>query len=295
MKNNMIGIGAVIGDMFGSRYEFKKHWISFDKQEYINFNPSMKISDYDLYRYTDDTILTLATKAALNSLYNGEKVNDLEKEFKYLLIDNFEVLGINNINAGFGRGFLKWLISRSKNPYKSYGNGSAMRVSAIGYVANNIEDTLKLAKISAEITHNSKEGIKGAQSVAAAIFAARYGYNKNEIKDYLEKKFGYNLSISSKDVFSEDNNKKIKGYKLSCQLTVPEAILCFLESNSFEETIINSVALNGDTDTRAAIAGSIAEAFYGVPNEMKDICLSKLPDDIIAVIKRFDDLRKRGK
>lgn len=281
MKNDMIGVGAIIGDMFGSRYEFSKYGFSFNKDEYLNYNTSLKFTEDDFYKYTDDTILTLAVKDALLTLYNGEKENN----FKEILIDNFEVFGVNNINAGFGKKFLKWLISINKKPYNSYGNGSAMRVSAVGYVCNNIEDTLKLSKLTAEVTHNSLEGIKGAQAVAAAIFAARYRYSKEEIKEYLEKKFGYNLSISSKEVFSKETNDKVNGYKLSCQLTVPEAVLCFFESNSFEETIVNATALNGDTDTRAAIAGSIAEAFYGVPDYLKDIVKNKLNDDLLSILE----------
>lgn len=287
----MIGIGAIIGDMFGSKYEFGKYGFKFNKEEYIKNN--MTINEDDLVKITDDTILTLALKKSFIDA-NNETSTDTKMSFESymsklydIIVKNFNDYGNKYINFGYGKKFLEWLIGKNKFPYNSYGNGSAMRVSSVGYISNNINDTLELAKLSAVITHNHPEGIKGAQAISSCIFAARCNYTKDEIKSYIHYIFGYNLDIKSNEVYNLESKQNIPGYDISCQLTVPEAILCFMESNSFEECIINAVSLNGDTDTRAAIAGSIAEAYYGVPDYLIEYVINKLDvryEDLLTIL-----------
>ena len=168
-------------------------------------------------------------------------------------------------------------------PYNSLGNGSAMRVSSVAWLYNDIRSVRRAARLSAEVTHNHPEGIKGAESVASAIFMARTGSTKAEIKEYIIQEFGYDLSRSC--------DRIRPGYRHveTCMETVPEAITAFLEGNSFEDVIRTAVSLGGDCDTLTAIAGSIAEAFYGVPEELKIECRSRLTDDLRTVLLEFED------
>ena len=184
--------------------------------------------------------------------------------------------------AGYGGRFRHWLKSPNPQPYNSWGNGSAMRVSAVGWLYNDMDSVLRMARLTAEVTHNHPEGIKGAEATAAAIFLARSGRSKAEIKAYVEREFGYDLSRSCDEIRP--------GYRHveSCQETVPEAITACLEGESFEDVIRTAVSLGGDCDTLTCIAGSIAEAFYGVPEALKRECEERLTAELAGVLERFN-------
>ena len=178
--------------------------------------------------------------------------------------------------------FYDWLKSRCPKPYNSFGNGSAMRVSPVGWAFDTLEETLEAAKQSAEITHNHPEGIKGAQATAACIFMARTGKSKQEIKEYVETKFGYDLSRTCNEI------RPTYQFNESCQGTVPESIIAFLESTDFESAIRLTVSLGGDADTMGAITGAIAEAYYNViPEHIKNEVLKRLPEEFINVLREF--------
>jgi ADP-ribosylglycohydrolase len=184
--------------------------------------------------------------------------------------------------AGYGGMFKRWLREEAPKPYNSWGNGSAMRVSPVGWAFDTLEETLEAAKQSAEITHNHPEGIKGAQATAACIFLARTGNSKEEIKEYIEKTFGYNLSRTCDEI------RPTYQFDGSCQGTVPESIIAFLDSTDFESAVRLAVSLGGDADTMGAITGSIAEAYYGgVPEHIRKEVLKRLPLKIIRVMQNF--------
>ena len=170
--------------------------------------------------------------------------------------------------------FRRWLRAEHPQPYGSFGNGSAMRVSVAGWLFDTLERTLEMAKVTAEVTHNHLKGIKGAQATAAAIFLARTGHSKPEIRQYVEQTFGYDLSRTCDEIRPGYRHVEI------CQQTVPEAIIAFLESTGFEDALRNAVSLGGDSDTLACITGGIAEAFYGMPPELQQETLKRLPEDL---------------
>ena len=178
--------------------------------------------------------------------------------------------------------FRRWLKDTNPQPYGSYGNGSAMRVSSVGWLFDDLQTVRHMARLSADVTHNHPEGIKGAEATASAIFLARTGSTKAEIKSYIEANFHYDLSRSCDEI------RPTYRHVESCQETVPEAITAFLEGNSFEDVIRTAVSLGGDCDTLTAIAGSIAEGFYGVPDELKQQCRQRLPEDLRQVLRRFE-------
>lgn len=248
--------GAIAGDIIGSSYE---HNPGKDKNFYFFYRP---------HKFTDDTVLTLATADAV---LNNKSYHDSYLEY-----------GIKYPNRGYGTNFKIWLSDETRAPYNSLGNGSAMRVSPIGWYFNNIEKVLQEAKKSSEVTHNHPEGIKAAQSVASAIFLARNKASKNEIKSYIESHFNYDLSKNYWDF------QPTYKHDFTAQGSVPEAIICFLISENFEDAIRNAVALGGDSDTQAAIAGSIAEAFYkDIPKHIWDSCIKKLNPEILSLIDNF--------
>ena len=178
------------------------------------------------------------------------------------------------IDDHYGGMFRRWLHAENPKPYGSFGNGSAMRVSAAGWLFDTLDKTLEMAKVTAEVTHNHPEGIKGAQATAAVIFLARTGHSKPEIKQYVEQTFGYDLNRTCDEIRPTYHHVE------TCQETVPEAIIAFLESVSFEDALRNALSLGGDSDTLACITGGIAEAFYGMPQELRDETLKRLPEDI---------------
>lgn len=262
--------GAILGDIIGSPYEFNK---------------GDKTKDFTFFEkgaeFTDDSVMTIAVADAfINTL--GQSDDDIEDA----LIYSMRLWGRKYPDAGYGGNFGFWLCSGITGPYNSYGNGSAMRVSPCGWLYDTLEETLHAAEISSEVTHNHPEGIKGAQAVAAAIFMARTGSSKDEIKDYIVKSFGYDLSRTIDEIRPGYDHDE------SCQKTVPEAITAFLEGTDFEDVIRTAVSLSGDCDTLTCIAGSIAEAFYGVPDSLKEECKKRIKPDMLEVLEKFDKLRR---
>jgi len=255
-------LGAITGDIVGSVYEWE----------------NIKTKEFPLFRddcfFTDDTVMTIAVADAL---LNGGASDDF--------IDSMKKIGVNYL-CGYGVRFLRWLCSDTREPYNSWGNGSAMRVSPCAWFAGSLDEAETLAERSAAVTHNHPEGVKGARATAAAIYLARAGKTKSEIKSYIEGKYGYNLNRTLDEIRP--------GYRFdeSCQGTVPEAITAFLESADFEDAIRNAISLGGDSDTLAAITGSIAEAAYGIPPEIAEKALSYLDDRLKAVIKAWLDSGK---
>ena len=270
MKKNIL-YGAIIGDIVGSV-----------KTE--------KTKDFELFRtnarYSDDTVLTLAIADALINVLRIDPSAD-EETFRAMFRHNLLTWGRRYKKVRYGRNFRTWLKMENPEPYGGNTNGSAMRVSSTGFCFESIERTRQVARNSAETSHNSDEGIRGAESVASAIFLARNGSSKDQIKAYIEEFFGYDLSRRLDDIRPT--------YKLefACDKSVPEAIIAFLESNDFEDAIRNAISLGGDSDTLAAIAGSIAEAFYGVPQEFIEKVEQILPMDMINVIRDFNSLIDR--
>jgi ADP-ribosylglycohydrolase len=250
--------GSIIGDIIGSTYEFKN-------AEKYDFEPFPAGSDF-----TDDTVLTIAVAdAILNNKPYGTAIRQY---------------AINWPNRGYGGMFSRWYHTENPQPYNSYGNGSAMRVSPVGWAFGTLRKTTEEARKSAECTHNHPEGIKGAEATTAAMYLSRTGHSKNEIKDFVQQSFNYNLERTLADIKP--------GYKFNetCQETVPEAITCFLESENYEDAIRKAIWLGGDSDTLACITGGIAEAFYReIPDEWKRKALQILPVEFSAIINNFSD------
>lgn len=258
--------GAILGDIIGSPYEFD---LGDKTKEFPLF------SRYSMF--TDDTVMTAAVAQAF--LEGGEDRALLRRE----LVSAMQRWGRRYPLAGYGLRFGQWLDSQDPQPYYSFGNGSAMRVSPVAWLYDDLPTVLQMAKLSAEVTHNHPEGIKGAQATAAAIFLARTGSTKEQIKAYIRDTFGYDLSRTCHDI------RRYYRHVESCQETVPEAITAFLEGESFEDVIRTAVSLGGDCDTLAAIAGSIAEGYYGVPKALKAQCIARLPEDLAGVLKLFEE------
>ena len=275
-KRRMLMYGAILGDIIGRPYEFLR---------------AVKDRNFELFNkrsvFSDDSVMTIAVAEALLKVTDGRsrafttEDPDIENRFKEILIDSLKKWGRRYPDAGYGGRFMAWLLSDKRDPYNSYGNGSAMRVSAAGYVADNLETTIKVAAWTAEVTHNHHEGVKGAEAVAACIFMARTGCTKEEIKGYVESTFHYDLSRTVDEI------KPGYSFDVSCQGSVPESIICFLEGDSFESAVRNAVYLGGDTDTMGAIAGSIAEAYYGVPESLKEECRKRVTPEMLEVLTEF--------
>lgn len=251
-------LGAIIGDVVGSVYEWN----------------NVKHKNFELFSkktiFTDDSVLTVAT---MDSLLNKRDYPEVYQEY-----------GGNYPNRGYGGRFASWIYEEEPEPYNSWGNGSAMRVSPVGWAFETLEEVLIEAERSAKVTHNHPEGIKGAQATAASVFLARKGSSKNEIKYFIEKTFKYNLSKSIDEI------RPLYRFNESCQGTVPEAIIAFLESTSFEDALRNAISLGGDSDTLACITGGIAEAFYkNVPELIVKKTSQLLPDEMKEVINSFSN------
>lgn len=259
--------GAILGDIIGSPYEFDRGNKAKDFPLFINES-----------EFTDDTVMTIAIAKALMDI---NCVFD-EKVIKKAVIETMKKWGKKYPNAGYGTMFSNWLNSSFPKPYGSFGNGSAMRVSSVAWLFDNIDEVRKVARWTAEVSHNHPEGIKGAEATASAIFLARNGYKKSEIKKYIENQFGYVLNRSCDEIRSTYHHVE------SCMETVPEAITAFLEGTDFEDVIRNAVSLGGDCDTLTAIAGSIAEGYYGVSLQLKAECYKRLQDEMQQVLKEFE-------
>ena len=246
-------IGAIIGDIVGSRFE----WDNIKTKDFELFTPDCC--------FTDDSVMTLAVAQAI--LESGEDLEALEHETAACM----RKLGKRYPLAGYGGRFTMWLISKNPKPYNSFGNGSAMRVSPCGFAAATMEEALALADAVTRVTHNHPEGMKGAEATAAAIFLARSGKTKQEIRDYIEQ---YYYKID----FTLDEIRPSYTFDVSCQGSVPQALEAFFESMDFEDAIRNAISIGGDSDTIAAITGGIAEAYYGVPEKLREQALTYLDE-----------------
>ena len=306
--------GAILGDIIGSPYEFD--YRNIKTKEFPLFSEESE--------FTDDTVMTIAVADAFLSVMTGGLAatssgspadhpaggpaalpagspadhtagqmagglagkmelpgEEFDESIKATLVDKMKSWGRRYPDAGYGARFGEWLMDDFVGPYNSYGNGSAMRVAAAGWLFDSLDATRRAARLSSEVTHNHPEGIKGAEATASAIYLARTGSTKDEIKDYIVKEFGYDLSRTCDEI------RPIYRHVESCQETVPEAIIAFLEGVSFEDVIRTAVSLGGDCDTLTCIAGGIAEAFYGVPEELKEACLARLSEEMIEVLERM--------
>lgn len=249
-------LGAIIGDVTGSVFE-GSGWKS---KQFPLLSPACT--------FTDDTVLTVATAEALLT----------RKPYAQVYRD----YGRRYPDAGYGEAFRRWLFSRHPVPYGSFGNGSAMRVSPVGWAASSLEEALAEARRSAEVTHDHPEGIKGAQAVAAAIYLARTGSSKLEIRSYLERTFAYNLRRTLESI------RPNYTLDVSCQGSIPEALIAFLEADDFKDALRNAVSLGGDADTQASIAGAISHAFGDeIPVELETVVRGLLPKKFVRVLDRF--------
>lgn len=271
-------LGAILGDIVGSRFEWH----------------STKRTDFEFLTddciFTDDTVMTIAVGAATLVLLNkykedeifGENKESIREEYHKLVVSYMQNYGKIYSKVGYGGLFRRWINSENPKPYGSFGNGSAMRTSSIGWLFKTLEHSLEIAEWQAEVTHNHPEGIKGAQAVVMAIWLARNNYSKEQIKNEIALRFNYNLE---RTLYSIRPSYK---FEVSCQNSVPEAIISFLESESTEDAIRNAVSLGGDADTQGAIAGSIAEAFYYDIYQYGEIITKNyLAPDMVNVLKDF--------
>ncbi len=254
-------LGAIIGDIVGSRFEFDNH----------------KSKDFEMFTYdcqfTDDSVMTLAVGL---SILSSEK--DVKK-LPEITIAKMQKLGRYYSMAGYGGMFNRWLFTYNPQPYNSYGNGSAMRVSACGFMGDSLEEVKQLAYAVTKISHNHPEGLKGAESVAVAIYLARTGKTVQEIKEYITKHY-YSIS------FTLDEIRPTYRFNETCQDTVPQALQAFFESTDFEDAIRNAISIGGDSDTIGAITGAVAEAYYGIPEEMKRQAYTYLDKNLMQAVKK---------
>lgn len=263
--------GAILGDIIGSPYEFDR---------------GNKSKDFPLFvrqsSFTDDSVMSIAVAEAL--LDAGPDASPDEIRLK--TVKSMQKWGRRYPNAGYGARFIGWVHSEDPRPYNSFGNGAAMRVSAVGWLYDTLERTLEVADAVTDVTHDHPEGIKGARATAAAIFMARNGASKEEIKEYIQETIGYDLSRSCDEIRPRYHHVE------SCQETVPEAITAFLEGENFEDVIRTAVSLGGDCDTLTCIAGSIAEAMYGLPDGLEEECRKRLTEDLLEVLDRLTTVRQ---
>lgn len=256
-------IGAIIGDVVGSRFEFDNY----------------KSKDFKMFgkecAFTDDSVMTLAIAKALQPYGT---VTDYES-FKTELVAVMHEVGMRYPHCGYGGHFCVWMMKNHTEPYNSYGNGSAMRVAPVGWFANSLEECETLAAATAEVTHNHPEGVKGAVAVAGAIYLAKIGKSMDKIKEYISRFYTIDFTL---DEIREDYDF----YEI-CQKSVPQALEAFFESTSFEDAIRNAISIGGDSDTIAAITGSIAEAYYGADDDIRDTTLSYLDSYLLEIAENF--------
>ena len=272
-------LGAVIGDMVGSIYE----WDNIKKKDFPFFSSECFP--------TDDSIMTIAVAKAI--LENYGQFEGLKNK----TIEWIQKIGRQYPNCGYGGRFKKWIRSDEPKPYLSFGNGSAMRVSACGWAGDSLEEVQKLSYAVTVITHDHPQGLKGAEATACTIFLARTGHSKDEIRAFIEENY-YELDITLDEI------RPFYHFDVTCQGTVPYAIRAFLESDSFEDAIRNAISIGGDSDTLAAITGSIAEAFYGIPDELREQAIRQFKlgsmlhypqatvtkdPDLLSIIEQFEE------
>ena len=255
-------LGALAGDIIGSPYEFY----------------NTKSTDFELFtkwtKFTDDSVMTLAVAKWL--------MEDAEHSPRHL-IRCMQELGRRYPRAGYGGNFSCWLRQENPQPYKSWGNGAGMRVSPVGLYAKTLDEALELASITASVSHNHSEGIRGAQAIAASVYLCKEGQSKQKIKEYVEQTFGYNLSRTIDEI------RPNYAFDVSCQGSVPEAIIAFLEGNSFEEVIRLAISIGGDSDTIGCMAGAIAACRYPIPDDIAEKCDGYLTEDLRDIKDRFCD------
>ena len=258
-------IGAICGDIIGSTHEFHP----------------IKEKDFKLFDrrsgFTDDTVMTLAIASWLIK----------DKTSTDVLIHEIKKFGLSYPGAGYGGMFRRWLRQENPEAYGSWANGSAMRVSPCAWVGESLDEAQKLAEMSASVTHNHPEGIKGALATCDAIYLARIGYRKDEIKEHIEYTYNYDLNRSVDEIRPDYK------FDVSCKGSVPESIICFLEAKDFEDTVRNAVSLGGDADTQAAIAGSIASAYWDVPAKISARALKRLDSNLLEHFIRFRELYEK--
>ena len=255
-------IGVIAGDIIGSSREFRP----------------IKTKDFRLFNrystFTDDTVMTLAIASWLLK----------DKNSKDVLISEIKRFGNRYPNAGYGGMFRRWLKEDNPEPYGSWANGSAMRVAPVAWVGESLSEVQKLAEMSACVTHNHVEGIKGAKATADAVYLAKEGFSKEKIKNHIEKEYGYDLSRKVSDI------REYYKFEVSCAKSVPESIICFLDACDYEDTIRNAVSLGGDADTQAAIAGGIASAYWDVNAKIAARSIARLDTNLLEVFIHFHEL-----
>lgn len=261
-------LGAIIGDVAGSTYEFH----------------NVKATDFEMFPYgskpTDDSVMTLAVAKWLMT----DKAHTMQTLTRIM-----QTLGRKYPDAGYGRHFIEWLHEEAPEPYNSWGNGSGMRVSPIGLYAKTIDEAMRLAKISAKVSHNHPEGIKGAQAIACGMVMFRQGRSKEEIRRFIEERFGYDLGRSIGEI------RPTYTFDVSCQGSVPVAITAFLEGNSFEEVIRLAISVGGDSDTIGAMAGALASCRYPIPKEITGKTRQRMPEELLGINDEFISFLQTGK
>ncbi len=257
-------IGAIVGDIVGSRFEWNNH----------------RSKDFDLFSnqcfFTDDSVMSLAVCDAL--MRSSPNYHDLSDR----VVESMQTMGRSYPNCGYGDSFYRWLYSDMPMPYNSFGNGAAMRVSGCGYVATSIDEVKQFSRTVTQVTHNHPEGIKGAEATAMAVFLARNGKKQSEIRDFIVKNY-YSMN------FSLDSIRDSYQFNETCQDTVPQALEAFFESTGFEDAIRNAISIGGDSDTLAAITGAVAEAYYGVPTNIREHALTFLDERLLHILFEFEN------
>ena len=257
-------LGAIIGDIVGSRFEWHN-----------NRSKEFEFLSHKCF-FTDDTVMTLAIAKAI--LTSKEDYSDLSEKAVYWM----QTVGRKYPNCGYGGHFGKWIYEDDPKPYGSYGNGAAMRVSACGYAAKSQEEAIMLSRKVTEVTHNHKEGLKGAEATAVAIYMARTGHSIDDIRNYIREHY-YKIDFKLDDI--RDNYY----FNETCQGTVPQAIVAFLESTSYEDAIRNAISIGGDSDTLAAITGGIAQAYYGIPDVIRKKAITYLDKELLSILLEFEN------
>jgi ADP-ribosylglycohydrolase len=253
-------LGAIIGDIVGSVYEFNNYRAK-------DFQPFFSRKAF----FTDDSVCTCAVADALvNNRHPAEALKEWGTRY-------WE-------NGGWGRSFAIWLGSDSLEPYNSYGNGAAMRVGPAGLLAKSLNEAIDLAYKVSEVTHNHPEGMKGAAATAAAIYMAKTGHSQSSIRGYVAETFGYDMTQTIDEI------RPTYKFNETCQQTVPQALTCALEADSFEDAIRNAISIGGDSDTIGAIAGAVAEALFGIPDEIADDAWRRIPEDMRHILTDLYEL-----
>lgn len=270
-------MGAICGDVLGSTYEWNN----------VKYCPTIEEFSFRNNFFTDDTVMTCAVaKALYDSINELKRPLELKKEEEFLICKKIEdeliSFGKKYPDSGFGETFYDWIMLEVRKPYNSWGNGAAMRVSYAGWVSKSLKETIFLSKCTAKVTHNHPYGIKGAQIVAVCIYLLRQGASKDYLREFVSKYYDMNFTL--------DGIRNEYEYDVSCQGSVPQAIMAFFEGNTFEEVISLAISIGGDSDTIAAIAGSIAEVIYPIPEEILGIAYNSLDDYLINTIKTVVNL-----